>query len=304
MSETTKADGETDPRRPAADGADGADGAHRVGSDAPFLTLMISIGLLYVLLIVGMIASNFFYTSPAKFAEVLASPQVQYSTALSLITCTCSAILSVWVAIPIGYIMSRYRFRAESVVDAILDIPIVLPPLCVGISLLILFQTPLGTAIDRGFAGLMAVLGAPQIDGISYEVPAVILAQFTVAAAFSVRTMRVTFEQIDPRAEQVALTLGCNQRQAFLHVALPQAWRGVVAAFTLAWARSLGEFGPILIFAGVTPFKTEVLSSTVYLAFNRADLAAAVAVSILMITLSVAVLLFTRVLGIRREVMR
>jgi molybdate transport system permease protein len=150
----------------------------------------------------------------------------------------------------------------------------------------------------------MAALGAPQIDGISYEVPAVILAQFTVAAAFSVRTMRVTFEQIDPRAEQVALTLGCNQRQAFFNVALPQAWRGVVAAFTLAWARSLGEFGPILIFAGVTPFKTEVLSSTVYLAFNRADLAAAVATSILMITLSVAVLLFTRVLGIRREVVR
>ncbi len=299
MSETTKADGETDQKRPAA-----RDGAHRVGSDAPFLTLMTSIGLLYVLLIVGMIASNFFYTSPAKFAEVLTSPQVRYSTALSLITCTCSAILSVWVAVPIGYIMSRYRFRAESVVDVILDIPIVLPPLCVGISLLILFQTPFGTAIDRGFAWLMATLGAPQIDGISYEVPAVILAQFTVAAAFSVRTMRVTFEQIDPRAEQVALTLGCNQSQAFFHVALPQAWRGVIAAFTLAWARSLGEFGPILIFAGVTPFKTEVLSSTVYLAFNRADLAAAVATSILMITLSVVVLLFTRVLGISREVMR
>ena len=98
--------------------------------------------------------------------------------------------------------------------------------------------------------------------------------------------MRVTFEQIDPRVEQVALTLGCNQRQAFTNVALPQAWRGIVAAFTLAWARSLGEFGPILIFAGTTPFKTEVLASTVYLMFNRSDLAAAVAVSIVMLTLS------------------
>ena len=131
-----------------------------------------------------------------------------------------------------------------------------------------------------------------------------VIAQFTVAAAFAIRTMRVVFEQIDPRAEQVALTLGCNRGQAFFAVALPQAWRGVIAAFTLAWARSLGEFGPILIFAGVTPFKTEVLSSSVYLAFNRSDLRAAVAASIIMVSLSVVVLVLTRVLGISREAMR
>ena len=83
--------------------------------------------------------------------------------------------------------MSRYHFRGQSLVDAILDIPIVLPPLVVGISLLIFFQTRFGSAVDRGFAALMALLGAPQIDGISFEVPAVILAQFTVSAAFAVR---------------------------------------------------------------------------------------------------------------------
>ena len=85
---------------------------------------------------------------------------------------------------------------------------------------------------------------------------------------------------------------------------LPEARHGLLAAFTLAWARSFGEFGPILIFAGVTPFKTEVLSSSVYLAFNRSDLRAAVAVSIIMVSLSVVVLVLTRVLGISREVMR
>jgi molybdate transport system permease protein len=265
---------------------------------------MIGVGLSYVLLIVGMIASNFFYTTPAKIIEVISSPQVQYSTSLSLISCTCAAILSVWLAIPVGYIMSRYQFRGQAFIEAVLDIPIVLPPLCVGISLLILFQTPAGLMLDRAVASFMSAIGVGNISGISYEIPAVILAQFTVSAAFAIRTMRITFEQIDPRAEQVALTLGCNQRQAFSHVALPQSWRGIIASFTLSWARSLGEFGPILIFAGTTPFKTEVLSSTVYLAFNRADLKAAVAASIVMISLSVVVLLLTRLLGISREVTR
>lgn len=274
---------------------DGTAGKHfRVRSDAPFLALMISIGLAYVLLIVGMLVADVFYTSPEKLLEAATDPRMRYSAALSLITCTASGILSVWVAVPIGYLMSRFRFRGKALLDAILDIPLVLPPLVVGISLLILFQTPFGEAIDDAFGLVMSALGAKKVLSIPYEVPAVILAQFTVAAAFAVRTMRVTFEQIDPRAEQVALTLGCNRAQAFLNVALPQAWRGLIAAFTLAWARSLGEFGPILIFAGVTPFKTEVLSSSVYLAFNRSDLAAAVAASLMMVTLSMIVLVITR----------
>ena len=77
--------------------------------------------------------------------------------------------------------------------------------------------------------------------------------------------MRVTFDQINPRAEDVARTLGCNRAQAFLQIALPQSWRGMIAAATIAWARALGEFGPILVFAGSTRFRTEVLSTTVFL---------------------------------------
>ena len=100
---------------------------------------------------------------------------------------------------------------------------------------------------------------------VTYAEPAVVLAQFAVACAFAVQTMRVTFDQIDTRAEQVALTLGCRRSQAFFQVVLPQAWRGMIAALTIAWARSLGEFGPILVFAGATRMRTEVLSTTVFL---------------------------------------
>jgi len=118
-----------------------------------------------------------------------------------------------------------------------------------------------------------------------------------VAAAFAVRTMRVTFDQINPRNEQVALTLGCTRSQAFWLVALPEARRGILTAATLAWARSLGEFGPILIFSGATRMKTEVLSTTVFLELSVGHIEAAVAVSLLMIAAAVAVLLVVRFFG-------
>jgi molybdate transport system permease protein len=113
--------------------------------------------------------------------------------------------------------------------------------------------------------------------------------------------MRVTFDQISPRAGQVALTLGCSELQAFRLVTLPQAWRGVVTAFTLAWARSLGEFGPIMVFAGATRMKTEVLSTTVFLELSVGSLEAAVGVSLLMVMVAVVVLLLLRGLGLERR---
>jgi len=120
-----------------------------------------------------------------------------------------------------------------------------------------------------------------------------------VAGAFAVRTMRVTFDQISPRCEQVALTLGCTQAQAFWHVTLPQAWRGMMAAFTISWARSLGEFGPILVFAGATRMRTEVLSTTVFLELSTGSLENAVGVSLIMVGVALAVLLVLRRLGLK-----
>ena len=161
----------------------------------------------------------------------------------------------------------------------------------IGLSLLILFQVKLGGAtIDDFFKHRLGI-------AVTYAIPSVILAQFAVAAAFAVRTMRVTFDQINPRSEQVALTLGCTRSQAFWMVALPEARRGILTAGTLAWARSLGEFGPILIFSGATRMKTEVLSTSVFLELSVGHIEAAVAVSLLMIAAAIVVLMVVRFLG-------
>jgi len=268
---------------------------HKVGSDIPFFVILGVVGGTYVVLLVGLLLADVYYTATAEntssswgpagpMLAALRKPEIQYSIKLSLISCTITAILSVWVAVPIGYLLSRYRFPGRNLMDAVLDIPIVLPPLVVGLSLLILFQFwPFNL-------GSRAVV---------YQIPAVILAQFMVAAAFAVRTMRHTFDQIDPRHEQVALTLGCTRAQAFGMVVLPEAGQGMLTAATLAWARSLGEFGPLLVFAGATRNKTEVLSTTVFLELSIGNLEAAVAVSLIMVLAAVTVLVIARTWGDR-----
>jgi molybdate transport system permease protein len=128
-------------------------------------------------------------------------------------------------------------------------------------------------------------------------VPGIILAQWMVGCAFAVRTMRTAFDQISPRQEQVARTLGCTQSQAFWQIVLPQARRGVLAAGTLAWARALGEFGPILIFCVATRMRTEVMPTSVFLELSVGNIEAAVAVSLLMVIAAVLVLLIVRTCG-------
>ena len=275
-----------------SDGCDFHEGRMRENRpDWPFFVGLALLSGVYIVLIVAMLVADLSFTTPHHLLRALASPEIRFSVKLSLISCTLTTLLALWVAVPTGYLMSRHRFFGKRVMDAVLDIPIVLPPLVIGLSLLILFQTRVGQAIQR-------------FVPVTYAVPSVILAQFSVACAFAVRTMLVTFEQINPRCEQVALTLGCNRSQAFWLVALPEARKGILTAATLAWARALGEFGPILIFSGATRLRTEVLPTSVFLELSIGNIEAAVAVSLIMIVTALAVLTIARVFGLRAPLER
>jgi len=234
----------------------------------------------------AMLAATASYTSPREIGEVLLSREIRYATLLSLVTCTLSALASVLFAVPIGYLMSRRRFPGHAFIDASLDIPIVLPPMVVGICLLIFFQTSAGGWIER-------------VIPLTYTIAGVVLAQFVIAAAFAIRTMRNVFDHLSPRPEQVALTLGASRWQALWHVTLPASRNGIFAAGSVAWARSLGEFGPVLVFAGATRMKTEVLPTSVWLAWSVGELEQGVAVSLLMILISMIVLIAVKMTGER-----
>jgi molybdate transport system permease protein len=251
-----------------------------------FIICLALLGGTYVALIVAMLAADLLFTSPGDFIEALGSPEIRYAIRLSLISCTISTLMALWVAVPLGYLLARTTFPGKAIVDTLLDVPIVLPPLVIGLSLLILFQTGFGKFVQ-------------QFMTVTFAVPSVILAQFAVSAAFAVRTMRVAFEQTSPRTEQVARTLGCSRQQAFWRVALPEVRPGLLTAATLAWARSLGEFGPILVFAGTTRMRTEVLPTTVFLELSVGKIEAAIAISLMMIVAAAAVLVLMRTFGLR-----
>ena len=268
-----------------------------------FWTTLISFAGVYLLLIVAMLLANFQFTSLTDLRELVADPYVRYSITLSVISSTIASILAMWIAVPTGYWLARFdldhvpsftRRFAKKLIFALLDIPIVLPPIVVGISLLVLFQTPIGNQVDRVFTSFLHQIGFEGISGITYEIPAVILAQFTVVTAFAIRIMRRCYAQIDPRPEQVAQTLGASDYQTFAKVAFPQSYGGMIAAFTLAWARAIGEFGPVLIFAGTTRLKTEVLPTTIYLSFQSGDLKSAVSASMILISIALVVLILVR----------
>ena len=253
-------------------------------TDRAFLIGLCILGGSYIVFILAMLAADIYFIAGTDEAigQLLTSEDIRYSIKLSLVSCTVTMILSLWVAVPIGYVMSRYEFRGKNLIDAILDIPIVLPPLVIGLSLLILFRQTYLRHLDDVFP-------------IALHVPAVIIAQFSVACAFAVRILRTTFDEIPQRREQVALTLGCNRSQAFWMVVLPEARRGMLSAATLAWARALGEFGPILIFAGTVPLRTEVLPLSIHMQYAAGRLDAAVAVSLMMIAIALTVLILFRV---------
>jgi len=283
--ERSPTDGATSPP------ADAAGRRFRAGPDWPFHAAFLALGGGYLALIVAMLAADLVSTSPRTLVEVFGKPEIRFAVRLTLASCTIAASLSIIVAVPLAFLLSRHRFPGRQVVEALLDIPVVLPPLVLGLSLLILFHLPWGGSTLEGF--VQRLLGIR----VAYAPAAVVLAQFAVACAFAVHSLQVTFDRIDPRPEIVAQTLGCRRDQAFRMIVLPQAWRGVVAAFTIAWARSLGEFGPILVFAGATRLRTEVLSTSVFLELSVGRLEAAVAVSLLMILAAGVVLGIVRFVG-------
>jgi molybdate transport system permease protein len=279
----------------SSDDAAGARYRSSAAGDTLFLAGLGTLLTSYVALIVGLVIALAMFTTGEQLRAAIASEPIRFAMKLSLLSCTLTTLLSLCIAVPAGYLLSHHRFARlgtignilRNLIDALLDIPIVLPPLVLGLALLILFNhTRPGRAIEAVFP-------------ITFAAPSVVLAQFSVACAYAVRTMRVTFDQIDPRAERVAWTLGCSRWQAFWMVMLPEARRGILTAATLVWARSLGEFGPILIFAGATRMRTEVLPTTVFLELSTGNIEAAAAVSLMMAFTALVILVVARWFGLR-----
>jgi molybdate transport system permease protein len=291
-----------------------------------FLTLLILVCLCGA--VAALFIADITYIDGAALKNALTSPHIRRAFRLSLITSVVTMILAVLVAVPAGYALSRFRFRGMVVLDVLVDTLIVLPVLVIGISLLVFFRqtadlTEPGQALltyaqglrDHPASGwgswlwsmvptvggaLLHLLGraAGRLGNLFiYRTPGIVLAQFFCAVSFAVRVMKTTFDDLDPRMEQVALTMGCTPGSAFRRVTLPMARQGILAAAVLSWTRAVGVYGPVYIVAGAVRGRTEVLPTTIFLEISIGQLETALAVSVILLFMAAAVLLLLRAAG-------
>jgi molybdate transport system permease protein len=247
-----------------------------------FHGLVAGIAALLVLFLLALVASLLL----ELFKESLTRPpqldEITFAVKLSLLTATISSAIALIVALPVAYLISRYSFFGKSVVDTLLDLPIVLSPVALGALLLIFFNSPLGEQINE-------LLG-PFV----FEVRGIVLAQFLVVVGLAIRLLKATFDGIDVEYEHLARTLGYDQLRVFLKVVLPMAARGLVGAFLLVWGRAIGEFGATVTLAGATTMKTETIPVAIYLNFESADISSALVFIAILIAISLTVLYFVR----------
>jgi molybdate transport system permease protein len=258
----------------------------RVFAAAGFFFVAVFVGFVLLLIV-----ADAFYIDKKAVLAVVHSSFIRHALWMSIWTSFVTTCLAVVFAVPIGYSLSRYRFPGRVLVDAVVDLPVVFPPLVAGLTLLVFFsQTTLGKWIQDD-------LGIEFV----FQRKGIVLCQFLVSASFAIRSARTAFDEVDRRCENVALTLGCTRWGAFRRISLPLALNGIIAGGILTWARAFGLFGPLLIFVGSFRGRTEVLSTTVFLEQSVGNLEVALAVAMLMILVAVVALTTIRLVGGRSE---
>lgn len=181
--------------------------------------------------------------------------------ALSLKVAGCATVLNAVLGVAAAFALARWRSRARDVVDALLTLPLVLPPTVLGYYLLVL-------------VGRRGVLGA-WLDRLGIELvftwQGAVLASTIVAFPLVLKSARAAFEGVDHQLENAARVLGVSEAGIFFRVTLPLAMRGIAAGVLLAFARALGEFGATLMVAGNLPGRTQTLSVAIYEAVQAGD---------------------------------
>ena len=217
-------------------------------------------------------------------ATELSSPIVLQAVRLSLVCSLGAVAVSVAFGLPLAYLLARVEFPGRNLVRALTTLPMVLPPVVGGVALLLAFgrRGLAGQWLDRAF-GIT----------LPFTTAGAILAEAFVAMPFLVITCEAGLRAMDRRFEDAAATLGAGRWTTLRRVTLPLIAPSLGAGVALCWARALGEFGATITFAGNLPGVTQTMPLAVYIALET-DLEAAVALSLVLLAISLAVLVALR----------
>ena len=250
------------------------------------------VGLVPALLAVGAVAlvvlplAGLLQRAPwSSLAGELRADDAVRALRLSLVTSLAALAVSVALGLPLAWVLARRSFPGRSLVRAVVTLPMVLPPVVGGIALLYAFGR-------RGIAGRILY----DLTGwrLVFDTSGVIVAQTFVSMPFLIVTAEAAFRTLDRRAEEAAATLGAGPAYRFRRVTLPAVAPALVAGAALTWARALGEFGATITFAGNLPGTTQTTPLLVYLAIESGREGTALALSLALLGVSLAVLIGLR----------
>jgi molybdate transport system permease protein len=221
-----------------------------------------------------------------SLAGAIASPAVVDALGLSLATTAVSLVFTVTLGVPLALVLARRRFRGRWLLEAVVDLPIVLPPSVAGLALLLVL-------------GRRGLLGVP-LDVLGIEIPfstiAVVVAQTFVSAPFFVRSARAGFAGVDRDLEDAARADGASEGRLFREITVPLAGAALAAGLVMSWARALGEFGATIMFAGNIEGRTQTLPLLVYGEFAGGSLDTSIAAAAILALAAFGVLLAVRIL--------
>jgi molybdate/tungstate transport system permease protein len=234
-----------------------------------FELTFILLGGLLVLFVILPLVSTLLATTPRAFWQVLLDPQVIHSISLTFGSAAIATGLALVTGVPLAYLLARRRFRGKRLVEAVINLPVVIPHTAAGVALLMVFGR-------RGLLGQwLYPLGVTFTD----KPAGIVVAMLFVSLPFLVNMSKEAIALVDEELERVALIDGANHWQAFTQVTLPLAWRGVLGGAVMMWARGISEFGAIVILA----YHPKTVPVLVYERFEGFGLSAALPVAVLLI---------------------
>lgn len=246
--------------------------------------VLVALGVLgagiFVVPLIGLLSR----TPWSRLHELVTEPIVVDALQLSLLTSSIAALISVLLGVPLAWLLARVDFPGRSVLRAVVTLPMVLPPVVGGAALLFAF-------------GRRGLVGEPLDEATGFLLPfsmwGVVAANVFVAMPFLVITVEGALAGVDQRFEAAASSLGASRLTVFRRVTLPMIAPSLRAGLVLAWARSLGEFGATVTFAGNLQGRTQTLPLAVFVALES-DRDTAVAISLVLVVISLVVLVALR----------
>lgn len=220
-----------------------------------------------------------------SFWEATTNPEAVAAIELTLAVSAVVVAIDVVVGTATAWVLARDEFRGRRLVDALVDLPLALPTIVAGLTLLALYGPRGGLDVH-----------------VAFTRAGIVLALLFVTLPFVVRTVQPVLGELDRELEEAAASLGAGRLTTFRRVVLPAIAPAILSGVALAFARAIGEFGAVVLISGNLPFKTEVASVYVFGRLNAGDRTGAAAVSVLLLVLSFATLLL--VAALRRRVTR